>query len=126
MNCLKNNIKIYIKTAPTCFGVVKPSSGNALSVLAKVTVVNIANYVILMCDQFGGDVAAYIGSVLVGVCMLHCLEKIYSHIVSTKIYMFKHYTFLKFPVRKGNSKCFSGKNYLRVPSILGKLCTKSA
>jgi len=27
----KNNIKIYIKTAPTCFGVtVKPSSGSAL------------------------------------------------------------------------------------------------
>jgi len=21
-NCLKNNIKIYIKTAPTCFGVI--------------------------------------------------------------------------------------------------------
>jgi len=29
--CFKNNIKIYIKTAPTCFGVtVTPSSGNAL------------------------------------------------------------------------------------------------
>jgi len=28
---LKNNIKIYIKTAPTCFGVtVVPSSGSAL------------------------------------------------------------------------------------------------
>ena len=28
---LKNNIKIYIKTAPTCFGVtVTPSSGSAL------------------------------------------------------------------------------------------------
>ena len=35
MNCLKNNIKIYIKifikAAPTCFGVtVTPSSGSAL------------------------------------------------------------------------------------------------
>jgi len=30
-SCFKNNIKIYIKTAPTCFGVsVTPSSGNAL------------------------------------------------------------------------------------------------
>jgi len=30
-SCLKNNIKIYIKTAPTCFGVkVTPSSGSAL------------------------------------------------------------------------------------------------
>ena len=32
--CLKNNIKvyikIYIKTAPTCVGVVTPSSGSAL------------------------------------------------------------------------------------------------
>ena len=41
-NCLKNNfkmcIKIYIKTAPSCFGVVTPSSGGALLVLAKVTV----------------------------------------------------------------------------------------
>jgi len=30
VSCLKNNIKIYIKTAPTCFGAVTPSSGNAL------------------------------------------------------------------------------------------------
>jgi hypothetical protein len=32
--CPENNIKI----APTCFDVVTPSSGSALSVLAKVTV----------------------------------------------------------------------------------------
>jgi len=47
VNCLKNNFKIYIKiyiiTAPTCFGAVTPSSGRALLVLAKVTVVKIAN-----------------------------------------------------------------------------------
>jgi hypothetical protein len=36
-------IKIYIKTAPTCFGVVTPSSRSALLVLAKVTSVKIAN-----------------------------------------------------------------------------------
>ena len=36
-------IKIYIKTAPTCFGAFTPSSGSALLVLAKVTVVKIAN-----------------------------------------------------------------------------------
>jgi len=31
VSCLKNNIKIYIQTAPTCFGVtVTPSSGSAL------------------------------------------------------------------------------------------------
>jgi hypothetical protein len=30
VSCLKNNIKIYIKTAPTSFGAVKPSSGSAL------------------------------------------------------------------------------------------------
>jgi hypothetical protein len=35
---LKNNIKIYIKIAPTCFGAVTPSSVSSLSVLAKVTV----------------------------------------------------------------------------------------
>ena len=28
--CLKNNIKIYIKTTPTYFGAVTPSSGSAL------------------------------------------------------------------------------------------------
>ena len=28
-NCLENNIKIYIKIAPTCFGVVTPSSGSS-------------------------------------------------------------------------------------------------
>ena len=47
VNCLKNNFNIYIKidikTAPTCFGAVTPSSGSALLVLAKVTVVKIAN-----------------------------------------------------------------------------------
>jgi hypothetical protein len=47
MNRLKNNfkiyIKIYIKTAPTCFGAVTPSSVSALLVLAKVAVVKIAN-----------------------------------------------------------------------------------
>jgi hypothetical protein len=47
VNCLKNNFKIYfkinIKTTPTCFGAVTPSSESALLVLAKVTVVKIAN-----------------------------------------------------------------------------------
>jgi len=47
VNCPKNNfkiyIKIYIKTSPTCFGAVTPSSGGALLVLAEVTVVKIAN-----------------------------------------------------------------------------------
>jgi hypothetical protein len=47
VNCVKNNIKIYIKiyvkTAPTCFGAVTPSSGRALLVLAEVTVVKIVN-----------------------------------------------------------------------------------
>jgi len=46
VNCLTNNfkicIKIYIKTAPTCFGAVTPSSGSVLFVLAKVTVVKTA------------------------------------------------------------------------------------
>jgi hypothetical protein len=48
VNCLKNNFKIYIKidikTAPTCFDAVTPSSGSALFVLAKVTVVKSATY----------------------------------------------------------------------------------
>jgi len=47
VNCLKNSFKIYIKidikTAPTCFGAVTPSSGSALLLLDKVTVVKIAN-----------------------------------------------------------------------------------
>jgi hypothetical protein len=47
VNCLKNNFKIYIKidikTAPTYFGAVTPSSGSVLLVLAEVTVVKIAN-----------------------------------------------------------------------------------
>ena len=33
----------YIRRAPTCFGAVTPSSRSALLVLAKVTVVKIAN-----------------------------------------------------------------------------------
>ena len=36
-DCLKNNMKIYIKIAPSCFGAVTPYSGSALSVVAKVT-----------------------------------------------------------------------------------------
>jgi len=39
----KSNIKIDIKTAPTCFGPVTPKSGTELLVLAEVTVVKIAN-----------------------------------------------------------------------------------
>jgi hypothetical protein len=57
VNCLKNNFKTYIKinikTSPTCFGAVTPSSGSALLVLAKVTVVKIASYGTSVC----GDVA---------------------------------------------------------------------
>ena len=47
VNFLKNNfkmyIKIYIKTTLTCFVAVTPSTGSAFLVLAKVTVVKIAN-----------------------------------------------------------------------------------
>jgi len=47
VKCLENNLKIYIKidikTAPTCFGAVTPSSGSALLVLAKVTAVKMVN-----------------------------------------------------------------------------------
>jgi len=47
VNFFKRKFKIYIKisikTAPTCFGAVTPSSGSALLVLAEVTVVKIAN-----------------------------------------------------------------------------------
>jgi len=46
VNCLKNNfiiyVKINIKTAPTCVGAIIPSSGSALLVLPKVTVVILA------------------------------------------------------------------------------------
>jgi len=47
VNCLKSNFKIHIKidikTALTCFGAVTPSPGSALLVIAKATVVKIAN-----------------------------------------------------------------------------------
>jgi len=59
VSCLKNNIKIYIKTAPTCFGAVTPSSGSALFMLTEVTVVKIANYGTSVCGSYGGGVAAY-------------------------------------------------------------------
>jgi len=49
-DCLKNKIKIYIKIAPTCFSAVTPSSGIALSMLAKVTLVKITNYGTSVCD----------------------------------------------------------------------------
>jgi len=47
VNCLKNRFKIYlkidIKTAPTCFGAVTPSSGSTLFEIAKVAVVRIVH-----------------------------------------------------------------------------------
>jgi hypothetical protein len=43
-DCLKNNIKIYIKIAPTSFDAVTPYSGSTLFMLAKVTLVKIVNY----------------------------------------------------------------------------------
>jgi hypothetical protein len=43
VNCPKNKIKIYIKTAPTRFDAATSSSGGALLVLAKVTVVKIVH-----------------------------------------------------------------------------------
>ena len=39
----KNSIQIHIKTAPTCFGAVTPSSGSALFMLAKVIFVKIVH-----------------------------------------------------------------------------------
>ena len=68
IDCLKNNIKIYIKIALTCFGTVITSSGNALSGLANVTLVKVVSYGTLVCDYFIGDVAAYIGMSLL-VCV---------------------------------------------------------
>jgi len=38
-NCFKSNVNIYVKTVPTCFSAVTPSSGSALFELAKLTVV---------------------------------------------------------------------------------------
>jgi hypothetical protein len=43
VNCFKNNIKIYIKIAPTLFDAVTLSSGSALFELAEVTVVKIVH-----------------------------------------------------------------------------------
>jgi hypothetical protein len=61
VNCLRNNLKIYIKiyfkTAPTCFGVVTPSSGRALFELANVTVVKIIIIIIIIIiiNLWGGE-----------------------------------------------------------------------
>jgi len=43
VKCLKIYIKIYFKTALTCFGAVTPSSGSTLFMLAMVTVVKMVN-----------------------------------------------------------------------------------
>jgi len=47
---LKNNIKVYITIAQPCFGAVTPSSGSALLVFTKLTLVKIVNYGTLVCD----------------------------------------------------------------------------
>jgi hypothetical protein len=67
-------VNLYsLLVAPTCFSAVTPPSVSALFVVAKVTFVKIVNYGTSVCDYYVGHVVAYIGSVLVGVCMLHCL-----------------------------------------------------
>jgi hypothetical protein len=48
VSCLKKNniktyIKVYIKTALTCFSAVTPSSGSAWTILTTVTLVNMNN-----------------------------------------------------------------------------------
>jgi len=47
---LKNNIKIHIKIAPTCFSAITPSSVTALFVLAKVKLVKLVSYGTSVCD----------------------------------------------------------------------------
>jgi hypothetical protein len=44
MKAIKNDVKIYIKTAPTCFGTVTPSSRSSLSMLGKVSMDNKETY----------------------------------------------------------------------------------
>ena len=51
----------YIKIAPTCFGAVTPSSGSVLFVLAKVTVVKIANYAL---PENGVTAPKHVGAIL--------------------------------------------------------------
>jgi len=46
---LKTILKFTLKIAPTRFGAVTPSSGSALFVIAKVTLVQIANYGTSVC-----------------------------------------------------------------------------
>jgi hypothetical protein len=59
-------IKISIKTAPTCFDAVTPSSGSALLVLAKVTVVKIANYNTSVCGNVAAATSAHTTDRLMG------------------------------------------------------------
>ena len=49
--------------------------------LLKLRFVKIVSYGSSVYDQIGGDVTAYIGSVLVDVCVLHCSEVVYSRTV---------------------------------------------
>jgi len=44
-----NGINELIKTAPTCFGAVTPSSGSTLFMIAKVTVIKIVNHGTSVC-----------------------------------------------------------------------------
>ena len=47
---LKTVLKFTLKITPTRFGLVTPSSGSPLSMLAKVTLVKIVNYGTSVCD----------------------------------------------------------------------------
>ena len=67
---LLKNVKIYIKNAPTCFGL-KPSSGSYHSCFAKVvTLNNQLKYVVVESLRSCGCI--FIQSYLVWVCVVHC------------------------------------------------------
>ena len=86
---LKIHIKIYIKTAPTCFGL-RPSSGSLHMSLAKVTFIKlvkvrryglcgcVAAYyiksmvVFVLCAQLNGGVCAVSSSRNVSICWSSC------------------------------------------------------
>jgi len=63
---LKNNTKIFIKIAPTCFDVVTPSSGSALSVLAKVTLASTDNAL----SEDGVTTPKHVGAILTKILLL--------------------------------------------------------
>jgi len=103
-SCFKRNIKIYIKNAPTCFGLITIIRERAIWALLKLLLLK-KSVKIHHCGQFGG-VAAYI----IRSCLVYVCDTVWD----------KSYWLLNWPQRcilTDDSDCFSNSNFSKAQIV---------